>query len=113
MIVVSDTSPINYLVLIAFHDLLPKLFDLVLIPEAVQRELQAGGTPEPVRQFGPAQNAGPRGWHLHRQDVAAERLGDGEQRIQPGLSDQRKGSRTLAEGSQPRTETLSPSSAPP
>ncbi len=51
MIVVSDTSPINYLVLIEFQNLLPELFDLVLIPEAVHRELQAGGTPEPVRQF--------------------------------------------------------------
>jgi predicted nucleic acid-binding protein len=27
------------------------LFDRVVIPEAVQRELQAVGTPEPVRQF--------------------------------------------------------------
>lgn len=51
MIVVSDTSPINYLVLIEFGDLLPKLFDRILIPEAVQRELQADGTPEQVRQF--------------------------------------------------------------
>lgn len=51
MIVVSDTSPINYLVLIEFHDLLPKLFERILIPEAVRRELQAGETPDPVRQF--------------------------------------------------------------
>jgi len=51
MIVVSDTSPINYLVLIGCQDLLPTLFDRILIPEAVLRELQAGGTPEPVRQF--------------------------------------------------------------
>jgi predicted nucleic acid-binding protein len=39
MIVVSDTSPINYLVLIELQDLLPKLFDRILIPEAVHREL--------------------------------------------------------------------------
>lgn len=51
MIVVSDTSPINYLVLIDRHNLLPELFGSVLIPEAVHRELQAAGTPEPVRQF--------------------------------------------------------------
>jgi predicted nucleic acid-binding protein len=51
MIVVSDTSPINYLVLIELQDALPTLLDRVLIPEAVQRELQAGGTPEAVRQF--------------------------------------------------------------
>lgn len=51
MITVSDTSPINYLVLIDCQELLPKLFDSVIIPEAVHRELQAAGTPEPVRQF--------------------------------------------------------------
>jgi hypothetical protein len=31
MIVVSDTSPINYLILIEFADILPKLFDRILI----------------------------------------------------------------------------------
>ncbi|MEO7190223.1 MAG: DUF3368 domain-containing protein [Vicinamibacterales bacterium] len=51
MIVVSDTSPINYLVLIDRQNLLPELFGSVLIPEAVHRELQDVGTPEPVRQF--------------------------------------------------------------
>ena len=51
MIVVSDTSPINYLVLIGLQDLLLTLFDRILIPEAVRRELQAEATPEPVRQF--------------------------------------------------------------
>jgi predicted nucleic acid-binding protein len=51
MIVVSDTSPINYLVLIGLQELLPKLFGRVVIPEAVQRELQAPGTPEPVGHF--------------------------------------------------------------
>lgn len=51
MIVVSDTSPINYLVLIEFQDLLPTVFGRVLIPEAVHRELEADGTPERVRQF--------------------------------------------------------------
>lgn len=51
MIVASDTSPINYLVLIELQHILLTLFDRVVIPEAVQRELLAGGTPEPVRQF--------------------------------------------------------------
>lgn len=41
MTVVSDTSPINYLVLIELQDLLPKLFDRILIPEAVRGELQS------------------------------------------------------------------------
>jgi predicted nucleic acid-binding protein len=51
MIVVSDTSPINYLVLIEFQDLLPKLFDRVLIPEAVHRELQSDAAPDPIKRF--------------------------------------------------------------
>jgi predicted nucleic acid-binding protein len=38
MIVVSDTSPINYLVLIEFQDRRPELFERILIPEAVRRE---------------------------------------------------------------------------
>jgi predicted nucleic acid-binding protein len=51
MIVVSDTSPINYLVLIELQDLLPKLLDRVLIPDAVHRELRASGAPDPIRRF--------------------------------------------------------------
>lgn len=51
MSVVSDTSPLNYLVLIDLQDLLPQLFDRVLIPEAVHRELQAAGAPDPVKRF--------------------------------------------------------------
>jgi predicted nucleic acid-binding protein len=50
MIVVSDTSPINYLVLIEFKDLLPKLFDRILIPEAVHRELQSDAAPDPIKR---------------------------------------------------------------
>ena len=49
MIVVSDTSPINYLVLIELQDLLPELFQRVLIPDAVRRELQSTGAPDPIR----------------------------------------------------------------
>jgi len=45
MIVVSDTSPLNYLVLINEIDLLPKLFGNVIIPEAVLAELSQRGTP--------------------------------------------------------------------
>lgn len=51
MIVVADTSPINYLVLIEFQDLLPKLFDRVLIPEAVHRELQSDVAPDAIKRF--------------------------------------------------------------
>lgn len=51
MIVASDTSPINYLVLIELQDLLPKLFDRILVPEAVHRELQADAAPDPIKRF--------------------------------------------------------------
>lgn len=47
----SDTSPINYLVLIDAVELLPRLFGEVIIPHAVFNELFHPATPAPVRQF--------------------------------------------------------------
>jgi predicted nucleic acid-binding protein len=46
--VVSDTSPLNYLILIGEIDLLPKLFNQILIPPAVHEELQDRRTPPEV-----------------------------------------------------------------
>ena len=40
MIVVADTSPLNYLILIDEIDLLPVLFGKVLLPHAVFQELK-------------------------------------------------------------------------
>jgi len=51
MIVIADTTPINYLVLIDRADLLPQLFGPVLIPPAVFNELQEPETPELVREW--------------------------------------------------------------
>jgi predicted nucleic acid-binding protein len=51
MIIVSDTSPINYLVLIREIELLPKLFGEVVIPQAVLDELKQEGTPEAVKNW--------------------------------------------------------------
>lgn len=51
MIIVSDTSPINYLVLIREIELLPKLFGKVIIPQAVLDELQQAGTPKMVKDW--------------------------------------------------------------
>lgn len=51
MIVVADTSPVNYLVLIDEIELLPFLFGHVLLPRAVLQELQHPKTPEKVRQW--------------------------------------------------------------
>ena len=51
MIVVSDTTPLNYLVLVGKQDILPLLFGQVIVPEAVMRELQASAAPPEVRQW--------------------------------------------------------------
>ena len=49
--VVTDTSPINYLILIGYVDVLPVLHGDVVIPQAVARELRDPRTPELVRQW--------------------------------------------------------------
>ena len=51
MIVIADTTPINYLVLIGEAGILPALFGQVILPEAVFRELQATATPPAVQQW--------------------------------------------------------------
>lgn len=51
MIVVADTTPLNYLVLIEEVHLLPALFSQVLLPQAAFQELQAPKTPPRVRQW--------------------------------------------------------------
>lgn len=51
MIVVSDTSPLHYLILIEAEHLLPTLYDRVIIPTEVLRELQAENTPEKLRAW--------------------------------------------------------------
>src|SRR5215831_12654676 len=51
MIVIADTTPLNYLVLIQAVDLLPRLFGEVLIPSAVFAELKDAETPAPVRTW--------------------------------------------------------------
>jgi predicted nucleic acid-binding protein len=51
MLVVSDTSPINYLVLMQQERLLPILYERVVIPPAVHEELQRSQTPEEVGQW--------------------------------------------------------------
>ena len=50
-LVVSDTGPINYLVLIGHIDILPALFQRVLIPLAVREELKHATTPVEVRRW--------------------------------------------------------------
>ncbi|HLY54370.1 MAG TPA: DUF3368 domain-containing protein [Stellaceae bacterium] len=50
-VVVADTGPLNYLVLIGAIDLIPKLFGRVLIPEVVRAELCHPGAPPLVRDW--------------------------------------------------------------
>lgn len=50
-IVVSDTSPICYLLLIGQIDLLPFLYERVMIPQEVYVELAVMGSPEIVQQW--------------------------------------------------------------
>ena len=51
MIVVSDTSPLNYLVLIELPYILPQLFERIVIPQAVRQELQSAAAPDAIKQF--------------------------------------------------------------
>jgi predicted nucleic acid-binding protein len=46
MIVISDTLPIKYLVLIEEIDLLPQLFGRVITPQAVLNDLQKTKNPQ-------------------------------------------------------------------
>jgi len=57
-IVVADSGPLHYLVLIDCADILQSLFDKVLIPGAVQSELSHRQTPAKVREW----VAAPRSW---------------------------------------------------
>jgi len=51
MIVVSNTTPLNYLILIGRSEILSKLYQQVVIPKAVFNELTAPSTPVMVRDW--------------------------------------------------------------
>lgn len=51
MIVIADTSPICYLILINNIDLLPQLHGKILIPNAVYQELKSPKSPPEVQQW--------------------------------------------------------------
>jgi predicted nucleic acid-binding protein len=50
-VVVSDTSPLHYLILCGVEGVLPQLFQQVVIPPTVFAELQHPNTPAPVRDW--------------------------------------------------------------
>jgi predicted nucleic acid-binding protein len=50
-LVIADTGPINYLVLIGNIDVLPRMFEKIALPLAVQTELSDPLAPLPVRHW--------------------------------------------------------------
>ena len=50
-LVIADTGPINYLVLIGHIDLLPRLFGKVILPKEVYGELTSDNAPAPVHTW--------------------------------------------------------------
>jgi predicted nucleic acid-binding protein len=80
MIVVADTSPLNYLVLVGHIDILAKIYAEVLVPQTVLDELQDSDAPAEVRAWA----AAPPRWLqistlIFRLDPLLERLDRGEQ----------------------------------
>ena len=78
--VVSNTSPLRYLVVIGEHALLAQLFSKILIPNAVFQELTNERTPETVRQV---MQSSPPWIEVHRvgemRDPTLDHLDVGEQ----------------------------------
>lgn len=50
-LVIADTGPVNYLILIGHIDLLPRFFLKVVLPTAVQHELMDIKSPAEVRNW--------------------------------------------------------------
>jgi predicted nucleic acid-binding protein len=57
-LVIADTGPINYLLLIGSIEVLPQLFEKVILPSAVWNELSHPEAPAQVRGW----IASPPGW---------------------------------------------------
>jgi predicted nucleic acid-binding protein len=79
MIVVSDATPLHYLLLIGQEELLFRMFGRVIVPPAVYRELQRDRTPHLVRTW----VANPQAWFEVREvsrdpGPAPGNLGQGE-----------------------------------
>ncbi|HEX3128951.1 MAG TPA: DUF3368 domain-containing protein [Thermoanaerobaculia bacterium] len=51
MIVVADSGPLHYLILLGQTELLPRFYGQVIVPDAVLRELTSRGAPQPVREW--------------------------------------------------------------
>ena len=51
MVVIADTSPLNYLILTGYASVLPRLYGMVVIPLAVLNELRHPDTPAAVAHW--------------------------------------------------------------
>jgi predicted nucleic acid-binding protein len=116
MILVADTSPLNYLIQIDCIEVMERLYSQVIIPQAVYRELSAPETPQNVRTWLLAQPA----WVEVRplvgsRDPTLEYLGPGEQeaiqlaehlRADAVLIDDKKGRAEAAKRNLPVIGTL-------
>ena len=69
MIVVADTSPLNYLALTGYLDVLPQLFGKVIVPRVVLAELAHPVSPPAVREFA----ANPPAWLEVHDDIEVHR----------------------------------------
>ena len=81
-IVIADTGPLHYLVLIEAIELLPALFGAVLVPEAVRAELDHTETPMVVRRWiaasPPWLSVRPAEESMMRESFGASGLDEGE-----------------------------------
>ena len=51
MLVVADTSPLNYLIQLGCIDVLPRLYQRIVVPSEVIAELRQHGAPQPVTEW--------------------------------------------------------------
>lgn len=72
MIIVCDTSPLNYLILIGHVDALAELFGAIIVPEAVHRELCSPSAPAEGRTW----SLHPPAW-MHIRQVIEPHAGPG------------------------------------
>jgi predicted nucleic acid-binding protein len=108
VIVVSDTTPLNYLVLINAIDVLPKLFQQVYAPQTVLRELNHVKAPDAVRQWADSPPSWLKVVNPASRLPSTHRLGPGEadaislakeNHIRDILMDERRGSKiAISEG---------------
>ena len=78
MIVIADTTPLNYLILIDLTQILSALFGQVVIPQAVLNELQAPQAPDKVREWFVQRQEWIIVKEVQQQDVTLAHLDPGE-----------------------------------